>query len=242
MGLLAEIAPIVRNTDRISGTEATFTKVTNANPTQARGARRTRPEAPVVSNDPGSAPRNHAPEARSTAHTGVLRLGSDSRLRLDIEPKLLRTEGDTEVAEEALLAEEMKRERPRVAERCRGVVADARDNEVRPRVMRRDDDAADDDPLARRPVEIDSDCLGDPRTKPVRGRAGVDQAALRNPLETLDLHGNGGPRERRRVAWKLDELEPQNGPPPWASAVVRGTRNMPYEARRSCRASQASTS
>ncbi len=34
--LLAELALVVRNTNRISGTEATFTKTTNANPTQAR--------------------------------------------------------------------------------------------------------------------------------------------------------------------------------------------------------------
>ena len=34
--LLAELALVVRNTNHISGTEATFTKVTNANPTQAR--------------------------------------------------------------------------------------------------------------------------------------------------------------------------------------------------------------
>jgi hypothetical protein len=34
--LLAELATIVRDTNRISGTQATFTKVTKANPTQAR--------------------------------------------------------------------------------------------------------------------------------------------------------------------------------------------------------------
>jgi transposase len=34
--LLAELALIVRNTNQITGTNATFTKVTNANPTQAR--------------------------------------------------------------------------------------------------------------------------------------------------------------------------------------------------------------
>ena len=34
--LISELALVVRDTNRITGTEATFTKVTNASPTQAR--------------------------------------------------------------------------------------------------------------------------------------------------------------------------------------------------------------
>ena len=86
--------------------------------------------------------------------------------------------------------------------------------------------AADDDRRFGCSVEVDAGGLRQPRAEPIGCRARVDEAQLWRVLEILHLNGHDWTDEGA-LSRKLQELEPQSGAAPSASASVAGTLNIP---------------